>query len=327
MRKSVFIVGATASGKSRFAIEAAQIFKAPIINCDSIQFYKDLIIGSAAPSSEEKLRCPHYLFQTMIYPQEMTAGEYTRQFQATLEHLNPEIYFVVGGTGFYFQAIEFGMYEVEAANESLREELENLVQSVEGHQLAYTEMITADPDLKDRIHFADKYRIVRALEILKTSNKKPSQMAQQKRPRTLNDQIVKIGFAWDINVLRRQIQRRTKMMLKNGLVEEVRALIAKGVSKNWLPLNSVGYKETMQYLDGQLSYKELESLINIRTGQLAKKQMTWFKRDSEIQWFKLPIEEKNANLKSDEEFEQDLSQGLQIVYQQAIDYLQIKFKD
>lgn len=327
MRKSVFIVGATASGKSKFAVEAAQVFKAPVINCDSIQFYKNLIIGSAAPSLEEKSLCPHYLFQTMDYPQEMTAGEYTRQFHATLEKLNPDIYFVVGGTGFYFQAIEFGMYEVNAADTSLREELENLVQSIEGHQLAYAEMLARDPELKDRIHFSDKYRIVRALEILKTSDKKPSQMAQQKRPKALQDKITKIGFAWEINTLRKQIQRRTKKMLKNGLIEEVQELLAKGVSREWLPLHSVGYKETVQYLDGQLSYDELESLINIRTGQLAKKQMTWFKRDSEIQWFKLPIEVKSTNLKNDEEFEQDLSQGLQIVYQQAMDYLQIKLKD
>lgn len=327
MKKAVFVVGPTASGKSGFALKAAGDFKSCIINCDSIQFYRELIIGSAAPSNADKKKCPHHLYQNIDYPLEMTAGEYIRQFDGLRTNLAEKIYFVVGGTGFYFQALEYGMYDVAASSEERRAEFERLLETPEGHQLAYAEMLAADPELKDKIHFADKYRIVRALEILKFTDKKPSEMAKQKREKRLVDEIVKIGFSWDINVLKRHIQKRTKFMLNNGLIEEVQNLLHKGYSAGWAPLNSVGYKETVQFLNKEIRRDELEDLISLRTGQLAKKQMTWFKRDAEVKWFPIPIDSESIILKNDKEFDQDLSQGLAKVYQQAMDYLQIKLKD
>lgn len=331
MRKAVFVVGPTASGKSGFATLAAASLNTCIINSDSVQFYNQLRIGSAAPSDIDKSKCIHHLYQCVDYPKELSAGDFTREFNLILEKIKNKIYFVVGGTGFYLQAIEFGMFDVPASNEFIRYELENLIETPEGHSLAYEILLEDDPDLAKKIHYSDKYRIVRALEILKTTGKKPSEMAQTPKIKVLKDEVIKIAFKWDPLVLKKVIEIRTKKMLQSGLIDEVQTLLNSGVHSSWAPLQSVGYKETVQYLNGELNLFELENLINLRTSQLAKKQMTWFKRDSEIKWFQVLPEAdfqiNFQNIKSNEDLEQDLGQGLSKAYAQAMDYLLNKIKD
>lgn len=287
--KVTFVVGPTASGKSELALRWAQESRGVIVNCDSVQVYSEVSIGAAKPSPEELSLVPHYLLGHVLPPQDYTAGDYCRDFHQLLPQLESqgvEDVFVVGGTGFYFQAIEKGMYHIEKVADDLSEELREIAATPEGLRLLWDELHLNDPDSAALIHPNDQYRVVRAMEILRGTGTKPSTLKQemkqqlQKFPYPLR----KVGVNWERAVLHQRIHSRVKKMLAAGLIDEVRELNKKGLSL-WAPLQSVGYKEVQQYLGGELpSLAALEERILISTRQLAKRQITWFRRDPELRW-------------------------------------------
>lgn len=288
--KVVFVVGPTASGKSALALEFAQKFQGVIVNCDSIQCYQSLDIGSAKPSLSERSLVPHELFDYIPEGETLTAGAYARDFFATLEKLKQrdvESVFVVGGTGFYFQAIEKGMYDIGAADPQKIAELEAKIRLGELDQLR-AELERRDPETARRIAQADHYRLVRALEMIATHGKTPTQVKNefeaQRKPFPFP--LIKVGIKAQRQDLLEPIHRRTENMLEMGLLEEVSDLLQRGL-KDWAPLSSVGYKECRDYILGESAAKdqtELQELIETATHQLAKKQRTWFSRDGEIHW-------------------------------------------
>lgn len=284
--RAVFLVGTTASGKSDWALRFAENLQGVIFNCDSVQLYKDVKIGSAAPSAQDYARAKHCLYEYVQAPQEMTTGDYTRDFFKTYAAEKSKVNIVVGGTGFYFQALEKGMFEVAAKNDVLRKQLEDEVATAAGAEKLYAELQSVDPQACLKIHAADHYRIVRALEIYRMTGKKVSELhtEQAAAPSTFPDPIIKIGVSWDKEELQKRIQLRTEKMLKDGIVAETEALVGRGL-KNWAPLKSVGYFECVQYLNQSLAKNELPEQISLKTGQLAKKQRTWFQRDAQIMWF------------------------------------------
>lgn len=287
-----FVVGPTASGKSELALKLAQERQGVIVNCDSVQVYAHVQIGAAKPSSEELQRVPHYLYGHVLPPKEYTAGDYQRDFFELLTELSkqkvPEV-FVVGGTGFYFQAIEKGMYTIEKSSEGLMETLREQAAKPEGLLALYEELKTFDPASAEKIHPNDEYRITRAVEIIRSSGRKPSELREEKA-RAANPfpyPLQKIGVAWERPELHQRIHQRVKKMLSAGLIEEVIELNKMGL-QNWAPLRSVGYKEVQEYLRGELKdLASLEEQILISTRQLAKRQITWFKRDPAIRWVNL----------------------------------------
>jgi tRNA dimethylallyltransferase len=163
--KVVFVVGSTASGKSAYALKKAQETKGAIINCDSIQLYQGLKIGSALPTEEEMANVPHFLFSYVPKGQRMTAGQYARDFYALMAKIEDqfEVAYVVGGTGFYFQAIEKGLFDVQRPNQELRAAIEKEMETPEGAKKIYQEMIFSDPKSAEKIHEHDHYRIARSV--------------------------------------------------------------------------------------------------------------------------------------------------------------------
>jgi tRNA dimethylallyltransferase len=287
--KAIFVVGPTAAGKSQLALSIAQKFGGSIINCDSIQFYNRLKIGSAGPSDEELKLAPHYLYGYVNPPQEVTAGQYLRDFHNLIE-TNKDLkspLIIVGGTGFYVQALEKGMYNVPQIKPELKQEIEDEIKE-HGNEKAYKELTEFDPETK--IHINDAYRIGRALEVKRAFNLKMSELKMQA---LLSDDaetkfklpfpFMKIGVDVDREVLKDNISKRTKKMLQAGFIDEVKALIDEGFA-DWAPMNSVGYSEIKELLAGRIAQADLEELINQSTRQLTKKQKTWFKRDPEIKW-------------------------------------------
>lgn len=289
MSSSIFIVGSTCSGKSHWSLQIADRCPAVIFNCDSVQLYKDLKIGSAQPSDDEMKRHPHYLFDFVTPPNEMTAGEYRRIFFHTLDQIkdhSPPMHLVVGGTGFYFQALEKGLFEIVKVDSRIKKEVEDQLKTPSGLESAYAELAEKDPEAIEKIHRADAYRIGRALEILRSSGRKVSELHREQKEKApvYPEPLLKIGFYFEKEELRIRVKQRTEMMLKQGLLEETEAVIKKGFA-DWAPLQSVGYKEAVAYLNGEISYDEMKELIGVHTMQLAKRQRTWFKRDSNIHWF------------------------------------------
>lgn len=282
----IFVVGSTASGKSDWALKMCQEFGGQILNCDSVQVYQKLDIGSAKPSLEERSLVPHHLFDYVAPPKEMTAGVYCDDFYACMESLpSDKPTFVVGGTGFYFMAIEKGMYPVIRVSEELKKQVEDEIAEPGGQERLHAELQAADPEYGAKIHLSDKYRIGRAIELIRTQGRSVTaiqkEFEDQKKPFPFP--LLKIGPQWEREVLRQRITLRTEKMLNGGLVEEVRGLLDEGLA-TWAPMSSVGYKETIAYLQGQLNHEQLFEEIAKNTHQLAKRQRTWFQRDAQIHW-------------------------------------------
>ncbi|MCM2352568.1 MAG: tRNA (adenosine(37)-N6)-dimethylallyltransferase MiaA [Pseudobdellovibrio sp.] len=285
--KVVFVVGPTASGKSALAMQLAKKFNGSIINIDSVQFYEGLIVGSAAPSEDEKKQVPHYLFSYVKAPDEMTAGQYIRDFYELIESgkaTSP--LFVVGGTGFYVQALEKGMYDLPEVSEEIKKEVLADFETF-GSEKMFTELKEFDPDTE--LHPNDHYRVGRALEVKRAFNLKMSEFknaAAADNKNKLPYPSMKIGLTFETNDKEKFAQRvheRTLKMLDEGIIEETKHFLDDGF-ENWAPLSSVGYHEAKAYLQGELKREELAPAITQATMKLVKKQKTWFKRDEAILW-------------------------------------------
>ena len=291
MNPFVLIVGPTGSGKSALAMDLAQRTKGSILNCDSLQTYQRLDIGTAKPSLKDRARVPHFLFDILAPGEVLTAGDFRK---VALEVLKDELptrkVFGVGGSGFYIQALEKGMFDVPKpkpeVDAAVREEAEKL-----GMPAMYAELEKLDADYAARVSPNDAYRILRALIIIRDSGKKVSELQREFKPSPFPYPIIKLGLLPSREELRPRIERRTDEMLSAGLVAEVKALLDEGFG-DWPALMSVGYKECSAFLRGEISEPKLRSLISEKTMQLAKKQRTWFKRDLTIHW--LPFKNPEA---------------------------------
>ena len=292
--KVVFVVGPTASGKSALALDWAEKFGGVILNADSVQIYQDLLIGSAAPSPEEKKRVPHFLFQEVAPPMRVTAGDFSRMAKAQLEVLaagaKVPVVFVVGGTGFYLMALEKGMLPIDKADPQIQSKIEVELTLEGGPAKLHAELAHKDPVVATRISPQDHYRLVRALEILRRTGRRLSDIEEEHRqnaPR-FPYPLLKLGVQADRDVLLQRVARRAQQMLESGLVDEVRGLVDRGFA-DWEPLKSVGYRETLAFLKGDPaipSEQILSGAIVASSMRLAKKQKTWFQRDAEILWGK-----------------------------------------
>lgn len=283
----VFVVGTTASGKSQWALDMAKDLSGSIVNCDSIQLYKSLDVGAAKPTREEMAMVPHHLYDYVAEGETMTAGNYSRDFFACMDQL-PENKpaFVVGGTGFYFQAIEKGMYPVRQTPVGIQNEIAETLKTEEGALKLYEEFQRVDPEAATKIHARDHYRLGRAMELIRAEGKSLTQIqkefSEQQAP--FPYPLLKIGLQWDREVLRERVQLRTEKMIHAGLVDEVKALLDRGLGE-WSALQSVGYKEVIEYLRESKTREWLIENITQNTMGLAKRQRTWFQRDAEIRWF------------------------------------------
>lgn len=296
MTHLLFVVGPTACGKSELAVCISEKLRdaggiqPELINCDSVQFFAGVEIGAAKPEPELLARAPHHLLGHVGLGDAYTAGDFCREALSLIEHREKEgctRFLPVGGSGFYVQALEKGMFEVPEIRAGVREELEEKLRR-EGLGSLYEELSSRDPEAASQIKPQDSYRLLRALEILRseptgaTLTEIKHRFEVKRPPRPFR--VSKIGVFRPRDVLREKVTLRTQSMLERGLIDEVRGLRAQGLGA-WAPLQSVGYKEVQEHLDGRLPFSELEATIVTKTMQLAKRQMTWFKRDPSILWF------------------------------------------
>lgn len=307
----VFVVGPTASGKSDFAVEAALRFGGEILNTDSVQIFASVDIGTAKPSEAERKGVPHHLLGVVPEGEPCTAGDFRRRALEVITHgaaRGQMLFFAVGGSGFYIQALEKGMYPVPEVPDFIHETMlrdgERLAEDPGHRERLHAELASRDPESAREISPNDTYRLLRALEINRTLQAEiqgsASGTMSNARDRTWSGirrrfeeaggearpfDVLKIGLERERTVLRTSVESRVRRMLDRGLIEEVRALRARGLGA-WAPMASVGYKETQDHLDGQLSRAALEDAIVTHTMQLAKRQMTWFRRDSGVTWFR-----------------------------------------
>jgi tRNA dimethylallyltransferase len=292
MNPLVLIVGPTGSGKSALGLKLAEKYQGAVLNCDSLQAYQRLDIGTAKPPADERRIVPHHLFDFLPPGEVLTAGDFRKAALDVLaKELPKRIVFGVGGSGFYIQALEKGMFDVPkpdpAVEAAVRAEAGRF-----GMPHMFKELEKLDFDYADRISPNDSYRILRALIIIRDSGKKVTDLQKDFQKGTpFPYPLLKMGLLPTREELLPRVTARTRAMLDAGLVDEVRALLAEG-HQEWPALFSVGYKECVAFLKGEISREKLPALIVEKTMQLAKKRKTWFKRDSEIHW--LPFEHAEA---------------------------------
>ena len=279
-----FVVGPTAAGKSTWALKEAQRLNAIILNADSIQVYKHFDVGSAKPSVEDRTRVQHELYDLVSPDQEFTAGDYRRAALAIIEReaRGREI-FVVGGSGFYIQALERGMYDIPPVTDEIRVQVDRW----QATQELWLQLERIDPLTANKLSPRDHYRLRRALEATLASGRPWSEIAQDLKQNSnrlaARFEVRKLGISLERSRLRERIVERIVTMLKDGLLDEVNSLIHRGYGET-RPFGSVGYFECKEHLAGRLSGDHLVDSIVTSTMQLAKKQMTWFRRDNEITW-------------------------------------------
>ncbi len=325
MRKKTFcgfLLGPTGTGKTDLSFYLAEKLSTGVLNSDSISMYKGLDIGSAKPklfpdisisnksvcvdhsqsnkdlkanrnqhiplfaqtSKNSKKHIPCFLFDEWEPPFIGTAGAFRKKALSVLKQEIPHhSILIVGGSGFYIQALEKGMYPIKNIKPEIKEEVKKIYKQKGGEHL-YKLLVFLDPKYARTISPQDKYRVFRGVCIILSEEKPMSLIKDSFKAQKLPWPYVKVGLHLPREILFKKIQHRVEKMITEGLVEETKVLLDRGL-KNWPVMNSVGYKEAVLYLQGNLSKEELKTRIVNRTMQFAKKQMSWFKRDKSIKWY------------------------------------------
>lgn len=282
IKRLLVVVGPTGSGKTDLSIRLALHYGAPILSTDSRQVYRGMPIGTAQPSADQLQAVEHHFIASHDLTDNLNCGEYEVQALARLKELFADHDWVVavGGSGLYVRALCEGMDDLPQADEPLRRELEHRL-AEEGLGALAEELRELDPEYCRTADLNNPARVMRALEVcLQTHMPYSRQRTGERRPRPF--EIVKIGIDLPRDVLYDRINRRVDRMLADGLEAEVRALYP---CRELNALKTVGYREFFDYFDGRIGYDEAVELIKRNSRRYAKRQLTWFRRDSEIRWF------------------------------------------
>jgi tRNA dimethylallyltransferase len=281
----VVIVGPTCSGKSNLSISIAKKLKSEIISADSRQVYKYIDIGTAKPSKFELKEIPHSFIDTLELDENFDVSSFEKQALVKIDNIikNKVIPIVTGGSGLYVRALIDGIVDLESDDE-IREELFSKKEKF-GNDYLYHELEKVDSNAAKTMLPQNWKRVIRALEVFYLTGKSITDFhAKQNRQRT-NYNFLQFGLNWKREILYKRIESRVDEMIKNGLVEEVKSILAKGYSETLNSLNSVGYKEIIAYLKNEVSLETAISLIKRNTRRYAKRQLTWFRKDERIHWF------------------------------------------
>lgn len=277
----VVVLGPTGSGKTDLAVALARHFQTEIISTDSRQFYQGMPIGTAQPTAEQLAAVTHHFIADRLPEEELSAGGYEREALERLEELfgSHDVVVAVGGSGLYIDALCEGFDDLPSDTREVREELMQRL-SEEGLEALVEELRVRDEAYWQVVDRHNPARIVRALEVCIASGKPYSaQRTATKRERPF--EVVKLGVLWDRDELYDRINRRVDMMVEEGLEEEARSVYH---LRHLSSLQTVGYREFFDYFDGTISREEAVELIKRNTRRYAKRQMTWFRRDSSTHW-------------------------------------------
>jgi len=276
----VVITGPTAVGKTALTIELAQHYGIPIINADSRQIYRELKIGTAAPSDEQLQQAPHLFVGTKSIDDYYNASMYEQEVLSYIKESSSPIELLSGGSMMYIDAVCNGIDDIPTVREDIREEMKRRYKE-EGLEALCEELKRLDPEHYAIVDRQNYRRVIHALEICHQTGKTyTSFRTQQKKERPFH--IIKIGLNRDREELYQRINQRVDQMMADGLLDEVKGLVEK---RHTNALNTVGYKELFDYLDRRWPLEEAVERIKGNTRRYARKQLTWYKRDEDMRWF------------------------------------------
>lgn len=276
----VVITGPTAVGKTALTMQLAQHYGVPVINADSRQIYRELKIGTAAPTAEQQQLVKHYFVGTKSIDDYYNASMYEQEVLELLDAERSTFHVLSGGSMMYIDAVCNGIDDIPTVRDDIREEMKRRY-AEEGLEVLCEDLRRLDPEHYAIVDRQNHRRVIHALEICyQTGRTYTSFRTQQKKERPFR--IVKIGLNRDREELYNRINQRVDQMMEDGLLDEVKSLVNK---RNTNALNTVGYKELFDYLDGRWSLDEAVERIKGNTRRYARKQLTWYKRDADMRWF------------------------------------------
>ena len=283
--KILLIVGPTASGKKSTAFKAAEMFGGEIISADSRKVYRYLDIGTAKPSCEARENIHYHLIDIVNPDEPFSAGEWVLRASEAVNGVlsRGRLPIISGGTGFYVKAFKEGLTEGISPNPEVRETLTKEL-AEKGAFSLYRKLVKIDPKRAAELHENDSFRIMRALEVFFTTGKTFTAFRENNKISGGDYDYFTIGTAIERNDLYKYIDKRADDMISKGLLDELKAVLNMGYSRDLTALDTVGYKEWFPYLDGKMTFEACLEQMKRNTRQYAKRQLTWFRAVKEIQW-------------------------------------------
>ena len=281
----VVLVGPTAVGKSRIAIEVARALGTEILTADSTQVYRGMNVGTDTPAEEDRQGVPHRLIDLVEPDEPFNAGEFRRLAIREISRLREQglLPLVVGGTGLYVRALLNGLWAGPPSDRALRRKLEEEARARGGESM-YRELGRVDPATARRLHPRDTVKVLRALEVYRQTGVPLSKAHEEHRQRATPFRALVLGLTMERVMLYQRIEHRVDVELAKGLVDETRTLLAKGYSRGLVSMKSLGYRQMAGYLEGEYSFEEAVRRLKRDTRRFAKRQMTWFRKEPGLTW-------------------------------------------
>jgi tRNA dimethylallyltransferase len=280
----VAILGPTGSGKTALSLELATRLNGEIVNCDSVAIYREFLIGTAKPTPEEQARAPHHLFDIIEPTGYTTAGEYARMARRVIQEIRARgaLPIVVGGTGLYLRALIEGLFPGPQRSGELRGRLRG-VASEKGSQHLHRVLQRLDRKAAEKIHANDVPKLIRAIEVSLSAKQPMSEQWKMGRDALQGFTILRIGLDPDRTLLYERLNKRVLEMFESGLIDETRQLLER-YGHGAGPLGSIGYRQVVQFLRGEIDRDAAIVLAQQAHRNYAKRQMTWFRREADVNW-------------------------------------------
>ncbi|MFC1799236.1 tRNA (adenosine(37)-N6)-dimethylallyltransferase MiaA [Thermodesulfobacteriota bacterium] len=285
--KIVVVCGPTGSGKTGIAIELSRMFTGEIIGADSMQIYRYMDIGTAKPTRAEQAQVRHHMIDIVDPDENFSAARFAKMAAEKIDALVAwsKAPFVVGGTGLYLKALVHGLFSEAPTMPELRSRLRRQLDE-NGAEVLYEKLKQCDPAATEKIHPHDTFRIIRALEVYELTGKPISAHHREHGFMDEPFRVLKIGLDIQREKLYERIDRRVDRMVADGLVKEVESLLDRGYAPTLNSMQSIGYLHVVGFLAGRMTWQETLRTLKRDTRRYAKRQMTWFRRDADIHWFK-----------------------------------------
>lgn len=284
--EAILITGPTASGKSALALKLAAEAGGVVINADSMQVYDTLRVVTARPSDDEMQGVPHHLYGHVPTHAAYSTGDWLREASSLLVTLKAEnrLPVIIGGTGLYFKALTGGLSDMPTIPDDIRENLRRR-ERLEGAEILHSELYARDPEVAARLNPQDGQRIVRALEVLEATGQSIAVFQRRTGPMIVDpDKARKLVVLPERSILHGRINRRFAMMMEQGAVEEVQALLEQNLPPEMPALKAIGVAQIAAMLRGEISRAQAVELASAATRQYAKRQMTWFRNQMDERW-------------------------------------------
>ncbi len=285
-KKLIIITGPTATGKTGLAVKFALDMGGEIVNCDSMQVYKGMDIGTAKPGHEERRGIPHHMLDVVFPDEEFNASAFREQAIPIIHDIikRNKICFVTGGTGLYIKSLLGGLFECPQSDPEIRKRLLYEYDHF-GKEVVFERLKKVDPAYAGAIHPNDRVRITRALEVIELTGIPFSVLASGHSFKSRGFKSLKICLFYEREILYERINRRSLKMFESGLIDETEKLLQNGYSPDLKPLKSIGYRQAVDYLYGRIGYDESIESLKRDTRRYAKRQITWFRADPDMLWF------------------------------------------